>query len=116
MKATGLKTKSTAEESTFGQMVESTTVNGKITICTVGVFILGRMAESMMVNTKTTESTDRVFTPGMTASNTKAGGKMESNMVRPSTERMAVTEEVSGKTVRDLNGSMISSYKSEYLR
>ena len=63
----------------------------------------------MMETTRTTESTDMVFTPGMTASNTKDGGKMESNTVRVSTERMAVIGEVSGKTARESNGSMMLS-------
>ena len=52
-----------------------------------------------------TESTDKVFILGMTASNTKVSGKMASNTARESTERMAKTGKVSGKTERESNGS-----------
>ena len=108
-KASGSKTRSMAKVSTFGQMEESMTVNGKIIICTAKVSTPGRMADSMMETTRMTESTALVFTLGMMASNMKAGGKMESSTVRASTEKMAEIGEVSGKMERESNGLMMLS-------
>ena len=41
---------------------------------------------------KMIENTGMVSTPGMTASSTRAGGKMESNMVKEPTEKMDVID------------------------
>jgi len=41
--------------------------------------------------------------------NMKAGGKTENSTEKVFTGKMAVTEEASGKTVRELSGSMMST-------
>lgn len=56
-----------------------------------------------------TASMAMVYTPGMMVNNMKAGGKTENSTEKVSTGKMAVTEEASGKTVRELSGSMMST-------
>ena len=56
-----------------------------------------------------TASMVMVYTPGMTVNNMKAGGKTENSTEKESTGKMAATEEESGKTVRELSGSMMST-------
>merc|ERR1719408_927631 len=94
-------------ESTFGPMVVNTMASGKKIICTERVFTHGKMVECTKVTMKTTESTAMESTPGTTESNMKAGGKMESSMVKASIERMVATGVASGKMARESNGSMM---------
>ena len=54
-------------------------------------------------------NTDMVFTHGMMGNNMKDGGKMVNSTVKVFTEKMDVIAEVSGKTERELNGSMMSN-------
>ena len=103
----GLKTRSMEEVFTFGQMEENIMVNGRIIICTERVFTLGKTEECMKEIMRTTENTVMEYILGTMESNMKVGGKMESSTEKEFTERMVVTEEVSGKMEKELNGSMI---------
>ena len=114
-KATGAKIKSTAEESTFGQMAENMTENGETIICMVKEFIPGKMEECTKVTTKMIENTGMESTPGTTVNSTKDGGRTGSNMERVSTEKMDVIEEVSGKMENVLNGLMMERVEWEIL-
>ena len=82
-------------------------MNGRIIICTERVFTLGKTEECMKEIMRTTENTVMEYILGTMESNMKVGGKMESSTEKEFTERMVVTEEVSGKMEKELNGSMI---------
>jgi len=60
-----------------------------------------------------TASTATEYIPGTMVNNMKAGGKMESSTEKESTEKMAETEEESGKMERELSGSMMSTRTSK---
>merc|ERR1712091_78247 len=94
-------------------MVESTTANGKIIICMARAYTPGKMVVCTRATTRMTVNTAMVSTPGTTANSTKAGGKMESNTAKEPTEKTAATEEDTGKTERESNGSV---EKKEVLR
>ena len=49
---------------------------------------------------------DMEYILGMTENNMKDGGRMGSNMVKVSIEKMGEIDEVSGKMERELNGWM----------
>ena len=106
MKESGSKIRSMDVVSISGQMVESTMASGKIIICTAKVFTPGKTVVCTKVTTRMTASMAMVSTLGMMVNNMKAGGRMESSMEKVSTEKMAETEEASGKMARESSGSM----------
>jgi hypothetical protein len=112
-RVSGLKTKSMEVEFTFGLMEENTTGSGRIIICMEKVFIHGKTEECIKGIMKTIESTVMEYILGMMESNMRVGGKMESNMVKAFTEKMAVTEEESGRMEKESNGSMMLNGMTE---
>ena len=100
-KVSGLKTRSMEVEFTSGPMEENTMANGRIIICMEKVFIHGKTEECIKGIMKTIESTVMEYILGMMESNMRVGGKTESNTEKEFTERMAVTEEVSGKMEKE---------------
>ena len=103
-KVNGMRIKLTVKEFMSGQMVENTMENGEIITCMEEVSTHGKMEECMRVTMKMIVNTDTEYIPGMTANNMKAGGRTESNTEKVSIGKMGVTDVVSGKMERELNG------------
>ena len=78
--------------------------NGEIITCTEEESTPGKMAGCMRATTKMIENMAMEYTPGTTENNMKAGGKTASNTEKEFIEKTVVTDAVSGKMVKELNG------------
>ena len=103
-KENGTRIKLMEKESMSGQMVESTMASGEIITCTEEVSTPGKMEECTRVTMKMIANTDMAYTPGMTVNNMKDGGRTENNTEKEFIEKTAVTDVVSGKMEKELNG------------
>lgn len=83
----GLRTKSTGLDFTFGQMGANMTVSGETTTCMARVSTLGRTVENTRESISMTANTASESTPGRMAASTRVSGTTASSGARASTDR-----------------------------